>query len=162
MQLEPHLLEWEAINDGVMGGLSRSRPRIESGAVCFEGALSLENNGGFASMRAHLPQPLIGFAAARLKVSGDGRRYQFRLRENGDSRGVAWRAFFRPPREAALVELHTRDFQAVIRGEPVIGARALPQTRLHVLGFMLADRQTGPFALRLQSIELITSQATHD
>ncbi|HEX5697569.1 MAG TPA: CIA30 family protein, partial [Rhodoferax sp.] len=46
-------LNWQAINDGVMGGVSVSRMRFDSaGFAVFEGEVSLENNGGFASVRA--------------------------------------------------------------------------------------------------------------
>lgn len=47
---------WQAINDGVMGGVSVSRLRFDStGYAVFEGVVSLENNGGFASVRASGP-----------------------------------------------------------------------------------------------------------
>ena len=40
---------WTIVNDGVMGGLSRSRILVsDERTVVFEGRLSLENNGGFA------------------------------------------------------------------------------------------------------------------
>lgn len=43
---------WQAVNDGVMGGVSDGRFKItEDGAMEFFGTLSLENNGGFASVR---------------------------------------------------------------------------------------------------------------
>lgn len=156
MQLELTMLDWKAINDGVMGGLSNSRPSITEGALRFEGALSLENNGGFASIRAVLPTPVHQLETVRLSVSGDGRRYQVRLREDSDSQGVAWRAFFRPGREQETIELRPGDFQPVIRGEPVIGARPLQQCHLQHIGFMLADRQPGPFTLDVHTLELTT------
>ncbi len=39
-------LNWQAINDGVMGGVSVSRMRFDlAGHAVFEGEVSLENNG---------------------------------------------------------------------------------------------------------------------
>jgi hypothetical protein len=44
--------QWQAVNDGVMGGVSDGRFKItDAGTLEFSGTLSLENNGGFASVR---------------------------------------------------------------------------------------------------------------
>ena len=37
---------WYAVDDGVMGGVSQSGFRVEAGAGCFCGEVSLENGGG--------------------------------------------------------------------------------------------------------------------
>ena len=43
---------WQAVNDGVMGGVSDGRFRMNPDRTMeFFGRLSLENNGGFASVR---------------------------------------------------------------------------------------------------------------
>jgi hypothetical protein len=39
------------VNDSVMGGVSQSTLRQDTHGLFFEGQVSLENNGGFASMR---------------------------------------------------------------------------------------------------------------
>ena len=45
--------EWQTVNDGVMGGVSEGKFRItEQKTMEFYGTLSLENNGGFASVRS--------------------------------------------------------------------------------------------------------------
>ena len=44
---------WQPVNDGVMGGVSDGRFKItDQGTMEFFGTLSLENNGGFASVRS--------------------------------------------------------------------------------------------------------------
>jgi NADH dehydrogenase [ubiquinone] 1 alpha subcomplex assembly factor 1 len=44
--------KWQAVNDGVMGGVSDGRFRITNEKTLeFFGTLSLESNGGFASVR---------------------------------------------------------------------------------------------------------------
>jgi hypothetical protein len=44
---------WQAIDDRVMGGISRSTLRHDpAGHAVFEGTVSLERNGGFASVRS--------------------------------------------------------------------------------------------------------------
>ena len=44
--------EWFALNDGVMGGMSNGQLRYTETSFIFEGQVSLENNGGFASARS--------------------------------------------------------------------------------------------------------------
>jgi NADH dehydrogenase [ubiquinone] 1 alpha subcomplex assembly factor 1 len=44
--------DWQAVNDGVMGGVSEGTFQItDRNTLAFVGTLSLENNGGFASVR---------------------------------------------------------------------------------------------------------------
>ncbi|MGB6108218.1 MAG: CIA30 family protein, partial [Mycobacterium sp.] len=42
---------WTTVNDPVMGGRSTSSVTFGDGGLVFSGAISLENNGGFASAR---------------------------------------------------------------------------------------------------------------
>ena len=62
--------EWRVINDGVMGGISRSGiERTGRQTGMFTGLLSLENNGGFASVRAALgPADLSDWDGIELRV----------------------------------------------------------------------------------------------
>ncbi len=43
--------DWYTINDGVMGGLSDSTGILNQNSLLFKGKVSLDNNGGFASIR---------------------------------------------------------------------------------------------------------------
>jgi NADH dehydrogenase [ubiquinone] 1 alpha subcomplex assembly factor 1 len=157
MWLKPASADWHVIDDGVMGGLSRGRATAEGQSLRFDGDLSLENNGGFSSIRTRLEKPFRHFGALRLTVSGDGRQYQARLRETSEAGDVAWRAFFSAGAERLRLELSARHFQPVIRGEPAIGARPLANASIHFLGFMLTSDEPGPFFLRIHEIELIAA-----
>lgn len=44
--------DWQVVNDRVMGGLSEGQVKLTNNSLTFIGNLSLENNGGFASVRA--------------------------------------------------------------------------------------------------------------
>ena len=48
----PDANPWRNVDDVVMGGVSSSSMRIEEGVAVFKGEVSLENNGGFASVRS--------------------------------------------------------------------------------------------------------------
>lgn len=43
---------WFSVNDGVMGGLSKGKTSYTDNTLIFEGSVSFENNGGFASVRS--------------------------------------------------------------------------------------------------------------
>jgi len=90
---------WAAIDDRVMGGLSKSSLVFHpDGYAVFTGMVSLENGGGFASVRH--PCLRLGDAQTvgyRLHVRGDGKRYKLNLRMDSDFDGVNHQALFQPP-----------------------------------------------------------------
>jgi hypothetical protein len=55
---------WTAVNDGVMGGVSRGGAKLVDGSLHFRGILSLENNGGFSSIRSGGPTRDLNAAQA--------------------------------------------------------------------------------------------------
>ncbi len=145
---------WEAINDDVMGGISQGDMGVEAGHGIFSGELSLENNGGFASVRRD-PQAfdLSHAAALALYVRGDGRRYQLRLYTDQLPRGAAYRAQFQPRAgEWERVELPWQEFEAVFRGRLLGDAPPLALDKIRQVGLMIADRRAGPFRLEVARI----------
>ncbi|MDM7861578.1 CIA30 family protein [Alteromonas sp. ASW11-36] len=145
---------WVIINDTVMGGRSVAHIEPTPTGTRFSGLLSLENNGGFASIR-RIPEPLglSSNKAIELTVQGDGRTYQFRLRTNRQLDGVAYVATFATPPEATtVVQFTTKDFTPQWRGRIVTNAAPLAFEDVQQLGFMLADKTPGHFALNIMSI----------
>jgi hypothetical protein len=71
-------LRWTPVNDRVMGGVSTSQATATAEGMAFIGVVSLDNNGGFASIRA-LPREygLAGTSALILRIRGDGQTYKF-------------------------------------------------------------------------------------
>ena len=64
---------WQTVNDGVMGGVSDGKVRITEKNLEFYGTLSLENNGGFASVRSKAAKmDLSKYDGLVFKVRGDG------------------------------------------------------------------------------------------
>jgi monofunctional biosynthetic peptidoglycan transglycosylase len=144
---------WVVIVDGVMGGRSSGTVDLTPGGLVFSGTLSLENNGGFSSARRTLDERPEGRLGIRLRLRGDGRSYQLRLRPNRDYDGVAWRAQFATSGEWQDIELGFDAFEPVFRGRAVPQAGAIDPGDIRQLGFMIADRQPGPFTLEVRSIE---------
>ena len=146
---------WSPINDGVMGGISQSSLRQDlAGFAVFEGIVSLENNGGFASVRC-LPLDLgvPGKGSYVLDVLGDGKRYKFNLRTDNSFDGVNYQVGFHPPAGVwTEIRLAVADFLPSYRGRQVPDAPPLDPAKVRQIGLMIADRQAGPFALKVRSI----------
>jgi monofunctional biosynthetic peptidoglycan transglycosylase len=159
MSLDMNPEPWRAINDGVMGGISAGRMVGTEYGLSFEGELSLENNGGFASVRRLVGQDLAGMRGVRIEVRGDGRSYQARFRQDGRFDGVAWRAAFETDGSWQTVELAFGSFEPVFRGRRVPQAGPLVPADIRQFGFMLADGTPGPFRLEVRSIEFLPGAA---
>jgi len=78
---QTNIREWRIVNDGVMGGISKSSVVLTGeGHGRFSGRVSLANNGGFASIQLNKTIKLAeGKKFIVLRVKGDGKRYEFRL-----------------------------------------------------------------------------------
>lgn len=79
---ESNIENWSVVNDGVMGGLSRGSFSVsEGGHGLFKGNVSLENNGGFSSVRYNFESKSVtGYKKMILHLKGDGKQYQVRLK----------------------------------------------------------------------------------
>lgn len=153
---------WTAIDDRVMGGVSTSRMTFHpDGHAVFEGEVSTDNGGGFASVRH--PQLRLGEAGTvgyRLQVRGDGKRYKLNLRMDEGLNGVNYQAVFQPPAERWVdVVLLLNVFSPRYRSQPVSNAPTLCPERVCQVGWMVADGQTGAFQLGIRSVTCL-SQAT--
>lgn len=147
--------EWSATDDRVMGGISRSRLSFDpAGHALFEGVMSLEQNGGFASVRAVAKAPPIANVTHYIvEVRGDGKRYKLNMRTSGRFDAVSYQATFATVADnwtTAVVPLAS--FVATFRGRRVIDAPSLDAAQVNQVGFMIADNQDGPFELAVRKI----------
>lgn len=147
---------WQTVNDGVMGGRSVGRFRInDDKRMEFFGTLSLENNGGFASVRArsgNLALKKDDVIVARVK--GDGREYKFNVYTQSNLGGYSYRQSFRTKAEEWIdVELPVSNFVATWRGN-VFPNKKLDPSKITGLGFLLGDKKPGPFKLEVEWIRV--------
>ncbi len=79
--------DWRIIDDGVMGGLSQGKFSIDpDGNGVFAGTVSLENNGGFSSVRYQCDKiKVTKDSKVRIRLKGDGKEYQFRIKDKTSS-----------------------------------------------------------------------------
>lgn len=146
------LRSFSVINDGVMGGGSTSRLRSMDGAMVFEGEVSLENNGGFASCRGPVTFPARS-AALLATVRGDGQRYKLTLKLDDSTSAPQYQAAFVAPREWQTLRFTPADFAASFRGRAVV-APIVRFVDVHYIGLLISDRQSGPFKIELKDIAL--------
>ncbi|MGJ7456309.1 CIA30 family protein [Halomonas sp. MA07-2] len=142
---------WCAINDNVMGGISRGGITVEGGVGVFSGETSLENNGGFASVRRD-PEAfdLSAHPGVALYVRSDGRSYQFRLYTEQLPEGAAYRATFQTADNTwQRVELPWHEFEPVFRGRLLKNAPPIDPAGIKQLGVMIADKTAGAFRLEV-------------
>jgi len=147
----PESAPWRNVDDVVMGGVSSSRMRIEGEVAVFAGKLSLENNGGFASVRSGIiDADLAGYEGVRLRVKGDGNRYQFRIRTNANFDGPSYQKSFATTRGTWMeIELPFAEFFAAFRGRELPNEPPLDPTEIATVGILIADKQEGPFQLEI-------------
>ena len=156
-------LGWRVVNDGVMGGLSKGKIEIsDKGVLNFSGNLSLENNGGFSSIRTQdIELDLSDAAGLTARVRGDGRTYQMRLGSEARYRGmeVSFMAEF-PTKKGEWTEVSVPFSKLVgsFRGMKLKDAK-FDSSKVRRLGLLLADKKPGSFALEVDWIRTYSSQA---
>ena len=146
---------WYVVDDGVMGGESRgSFARTDRGTAVFAGDLSLERNGGFSSVRTDVGvTDLSEWVGLEIRVRGDGRTYQLRLRTDDRFDGLAYRASIpTSDGEWTTARVPFAQFVPTFRGRIIADAPALDTARIRQLGFLLADKQPGAFRLEIETI----------
>ena len=146
---------WRTVNDDVMGGVSRGGSKIIDGVLHFRGILSLENNGGFASVRSFGPARDLGpVTAIVLRVRGDGRTYRLQLATDASFRGarISYQAPFATQRGEWLeVAVPLDSLEPRFRGQRLRGP-PLDRARIKEFGLSLSDGTPGPFALEVDWI----------
>jgi len=79
---------WQVVDDVVMGGRSEGGLYLnDEGHGVFEGDISLENFGGFSSVRHRFNgESMSEYSTFVIRLKGDSKRYQFRTKSNMYSR----------------------------------------------------------------------------
>lgn len=150
--------KWVVINDGVMGGLSTGKVSYTNNSMVFKGKISLDNNGGFASIRTNWGKwDLSKFSKVKMRVKTNGRKYAFFLEID--------RRFYLPTYkhdvttkkgEWEVLEFSLKDFYKSVMGKPT-GDKVTNEKLSQIIrmGFILFDKKAGDFSLEVDYIELI-------
>lgn len=150
---------WSNVDDVVMGGVSKSGFAVGSdGTARFSGVVSLENNGGFCSVRSgDLPaRALEGGKGLILRVKGDGKSYGVTIRTRGTLEVYSWRAPLEIPKAGEWVEVRVpfEKFRPTLFGNTVPNDRSIDPAAARYLSFVISDKQAGSFALDVDWIKV--------
>jgi hypothetical protein len=145
---------WQVVNDDVMGGRSQAAVHLNgAGHGVFEGKVSLENNGGFASVR-HRFEAITNKECQNvaIRLKGDGKRYQFRVKSTLGQRH-SYVAYFETSGAWQTVILPLQTLYPAFRGQKL----ALPNfdgKSLSEIAFLIGNKKAEAFHLELDWIRL--------
>jgi hypothetical protein len=130
--------------------VSQSSLRQDEDGMFFEGMVSLENNGGFASMRSSVRFPQ-GTQLIELIAKGDGKRYKLVLRTELAPR-VTYVADFIALPTWQTYRFNLSQFKSTFRGRDV-NAPTLSFSDVIDFGILISNNQAGSFAIQLKTLK---------
>ena len=147
--------DWYVIDDGVMGGLSQGKINInDEGIGVYSGNVTTENNGGFSSLRYRFDRKKVDkYKGVALRVRGDGKLYQFRIKTNKNHR-YSYVAYFETSNDWETVIIPFNAFSPRFRGYP-INKPSYPGEYMEEVAFLIGNKVIESFKLEIDSITLI-------
>ncbi len=147
---------WQIINDDVMGGVSQSEIIFnDTGTATFQGKISLANNGGFASTRSKSHSyRLGGYIGLHVRIRGDGKEYQLRVRADNRFDGISYRYRFATKPETWMnIRVPFSKFVPTFRGRTLSNVPPISPERIQQVGFLISDKQAGNFRIEIDWIK---------
>ena len=147
-------LGWYVVNDGVMGGLSQGQITInDAGNGVFEGYVTTENNGGFSAVRyAFNIKDVSKFEHVILKVKGDGKAYQFRIKENSTQR-FSYTATFKTSGVWENIKIPLKSFYPTYRGSRLDKPNYAGE-KMEEITIFIGNKKKESFSLEIENILL--------
>jgi NADH dehydrogenase [ubiquinone] 1 alpha subcomplex assembly factor 1 len=148
---------WQTVNDTVMGGVSESSLKPSGkGTALFTGTVSLKNYGGFCSTssRENKNYDLSGLQGVEARIKGDGKIYKLTLKADTSFVGFAYQFDVTTQKDQWMtVRAPFKEFTARFRGQPQPDAPSLNRAEIKSFGFLIADKQAGPFTREVEWIK---------
>ena len=145
---------WNVVDDRVMGGRSQSEITInDEGNALFKGYVTTENNGGFSSVRYTFnKRDVSGFEHILIKLKGDGKSYQFRIKENSSQR-YSYIAPFKTSGDWELIKIPFSAFYPSYRGyeldKPNFSGKEMEE-----IAILIGNKRKERFSLEIEKIYL--------
>lgn len=151
---EANIYNWKIVDDVVMGGKSNGNFNLnEDGFGHFWGEVSLENNGGFSSVRYRFKsKKLNSKTKIVLTVKGDKKTYQFRLK-NKRRNYYSYIYNFNTNGEWQTIEFLLSDLSPSFRGRK-LNQKNFNHNQIEELAFLIANKKNENFNLLIDKIEL--------
>ncbi len=148
--------QWRVVDDIVMGGRSEGHFAVtpaKNGR--FYGDVSLENNGGFSSVRHAFDPPVIasGHSGVSIHLRGDGSRFEFSIKAEAHDRHV-YATHFETSGQWEKISLQFADLYPLYRGDrlegPSYGGGLITE-----IGFLIGNDRPQAFELLLDRLDLV-------
>lgn len=149
-----NLSEWTIVNDGVMGGISESNLTLnKEGNAIFEGNVSLDYNGGFASVRYN-PEPIdvSAYETLIIRCKGKPNRYQVRTKSSWRERH-SYIQYIDITEEWQEIEVSLKDMYPQFRGYE-LDIPNYPKEILGEFAFLIANKRYEDFKMEIDWIKL--------
>lgn len=145
---------WSIIDDVVMGGRSNGGFKInKEGHGEFSGKVSLENNGGFSSLRYNFDTTSISdYSKFVIHIKGDGKSYQFRVKNKRINRH-SYIYKFDTSEDWQTVEIPFSDMQAMYRGNNV-DIPNFEGNQIEEIAFLIGNKKAESFKFVIDYITL--------
>lgn len=151
----PAQKQWKIVDDRVMGGISQGKiAYTKKGNLLFSGHVTTENNGGFSSVQQRLSSPIETGKSQKvvLKVKGNNKRFQFRLKADANQRHSHIQ-YFETNGEWQEIELPLKDFYATFRGRK-LDLPNFEAGQVAEITFLIANYKEQDFELEVAWVEL--------
>jgi NADH dehydrogenase [ubiquinone] 1 alpha subcomplex assembly factor 1 len=148
------LKNWVIIDDVVMGGRSSGSFGLSpQGHGVFRGSISLDNNGGFSSVRHKFERKLIrDFTKIVLKIKGDKKKYQFRIKSNsGDY--YSYISTFSTNGDWQEIQINLKDMYPSFRGRKLAKPN-FSEDYIEEIVFLIGNKNEENFELQIDKIAL--------
>ena len=145
---------WIVVDDVVMGGKSNGNFQLnKDGKGVFSGKISLDNNGGFSSVRYGFNKLNIEkFKSIVLKIKGDGKNYQFRIKHKS-SDYASYITSFSSSGEWQEIEIPLYSMYPSFRGRKLEEPNFFHKS-IEEVTFLIANKKNEEFIILIDKIEL--------
>jgi len=145
---------WKIVDDIVMGGKSLGSFKLSpDGFGVFEGHISLENNGGFSSVRYQFKKLKVKEGSKIIvTLKGDGKKYQLRIKDNSEN-SYSYINSFSTSGEWQEIEISLKDMFPSFRGRK-LNQPNFSNDYIEEIVFLFGNKKTEKFKLLIDKIEL--------
>jgi len=146
--------KWYVVDDGVMGGLSQGKIQLnDAGNLKYSGTVRTENNGGFSSIRYEFDKKNSSkYTFLVLKVKGDGKNYQFRIKEDKSQR-FSYISIFNTSGKWETIKIPLTNFYPSFRGNR-LNRPNFDGQEMEEIAILIGNKTKENFVLEIEKIFL--------
>lgn len=149
-----NMTSWAVVDDNVMGGRSSGILEInEDGNAVFYGNVSLDNNGGFSSIRHTFKKISTSkYSKFRIRLKGDGKSYQFRVKSKA-SENYSYITEFNTTGEWQIIEIPFNTCYPSFRGMNLDKSNYNGES-MEEIGLLVGNKKAETFKMEIDKITI--------